>query len=131
MAIKWTSDHIEFLKSKFAEGFSAEMIARMFYDQFGIVTNRNSIRGKLYSMSLKRSEMMPSPPMVQKISPTTIERLPTKQVLKIQSPPQFAPDEPEPENCCNFDQLNNKRCRWPFGSEPPFRYCGDKALEGS
>jgi hypothetical protein len=123
--LKWKSEHLDFVRNKFTAGYSATSVAIMFNQEFGTQINKAAVIGQLYRMHVRRGNSPTVSLKTTLVSPASVRR------PRVPRPPKPLMDEPAPEHCCDLSELNNHRCHWPFGIDPPFRYCGTQTVYGS
>lgn len=133
----WTDDRIELLKTRWAEGYSASLIAA----ELGGVS-RNAVCGKVHRLGLpgRRERELPRVHKPRANNPTTGKRKHRKSAHDIFFRPRspiiedslatpliddlLIPDEQKK----SLLDLKEDTCRWPVGdpSSPGFFFCGGK-----
>lgn len=133
----WNGDSIEALKKYVEAGASAAQIAGLLSSDFSQTISRNAVIGKIHRLGfiLKR----PGPgsardKVVKKIRHVRQSKynIPFGASPKISAvrPKISKPVGNEPtQGTLSLNDLNSTTCRWPFGEEPPFIYCGATALK--
>jgi GcrA cell cycle regulator len=126
----WTTERVELLKIRFAEGLSCREIAA------DIGVSRNAVIGKISRLNLKRDKgrLKLRKDAAGALRPKASQRL--RQLFI-----KLVPSEPEPAvecepihngHTCSLFELTNETCRWPIstpGAED-FCFCGNPPIEG-
>src|SRR5262245_55275087 len=118
----WTDDKVEELKRLWAEGYSAQQIAR----ELRIGVTRMAVLGKVNRIGLeRRKEPVPrKPKQARPRRPVFIAQEETP-VLE----PVRPPSEPKPRRL-TLMQLAEHHCRWPVEDWPVFKFCGAQRKSG-
>lgn len=131
----WTAERTEKLKTLWAQGHSATVVAA----RLGGIT-RNAVIGKVHRMGLvlrgqsSGSRMARGPVSIRK--PKRIKAAPVRsrrisEIMRAEiaeAAPLLAGDTPPP-SAVTFADLEPQHCRWPYGDRP-FKYCGCQKIEG-
>lgn len=109
MAVEWTDERIELLKSLWAEGLPAGEIGRR------LEVTKNAVVGKVHRLGLPKR---PSP-IKNAVSSSTTPRAKPKKKVKADEPIRLA-------------DLGPGMCSWPIGDpgNPDFHFCGAKSIPG-
>lgn len=130
----WNEDQINFLIAQFRKGKSHREIAADMSIIFREKVTRNAIIGKLHRLRLHVSDVR-SKVAPKKEKPAILRPKLTNRFVK-RSPPIWEKKmndntvwiiEPPSEFNCEIMQLSSRRCKWPYGDNPPFVYCGAPA----
>lgn len=136
-AVSWTEQRIDDLRRHFANGLSASQIA----GELGGVS-RNGVIGKLHRMGLRREH---KPRVRKQYAPRSargeaVSGLMARIESKLRhaakagtSAPQLeraAPPVDQPPLHIDFRDLNERTCKFAFGDEAPFTFCGHATAPG-
>lgn len=113
----WTDDKLEFVTAQFEDGHSATAIANSLSAAFNITVTRSAILGKFHRLKLRRTEAIAGP----------VTSKTKMSVVEVSCKP-LPVEQPIPIGHCRLEDLNSNRCRWPFGTEAPYRFCGAQTL---
>jgi hypothetical protein len=102
----WSEENRAIVRGLWEAGHSAGEIA------FEIGCTRNAAIGIIYRGGYQQ------PPKKRRPAPP-------------KAPPPTPPVQRVPKNGLTIFQLLDHHCRWPNGERPPFRYCGQTAIDGS
>lgn len=119
----WSDDRIETLKTMWADGQTASVIAGH------LGTSRNAILGKVHRLHLDARRVTIRLPEMRICRPHKRVRFrPTKPRAHIE--PQTLVGEPMPIPVYSVDALTRTNCRWPYGDPgaPGFHFCGAHAV---
>ena len=133
IALTWTDERVETLKSHYEAGLSCREIAA------DIGVSRNAVIGKLTRLNLtRRNSDEPRPPRRKRatkelaLKPTPRQQY--EMLAKVYAKPQpMIPDEPiDVAHHCSLLELGDKRCRWPIGTPgaDDFCFCGNAPFKG-
>jgi GcrA cell cycle regulator len=126
----WTTERVELLKLRFAEGLSCREIAA------DIGVSRNAVIGKISRLNLTRDKGRTQTLRQKDAAPRSKASVRLRQLLI-----KVVPSEPEPSlegepihngHTCSLFELSNETCRWPIstpGAED-FCFCGNPPIEG-
>ena len=126
----WTTERVELLKLRFAEGLSCREIAA------DIGVSRNAVIGKISRLNLTRDKGRHQTLRQKDTAPRPKASARLRQLLI-----KAVPLEPEPlveaeqihnGHTCSLFELSNETCRWPIstpGAED-FCFCGNPPIEG-
>lgn len=123
----WTDEDRQRIRDMWMnEGMSASQIAAEFPGK-----SRNAIIGIVHRMGLTGSRQRPRrtyvvPPRTQRKAPF-VKKAPVK--VQPVPPPVDAPADIGPLNLTLFD-LTDATCKFPFGREVPFTFCGHATAPG-
>jgi len=141
---EWSDEARERLTELYGEGRSASVIADLLGREGLISVSRNAIIGKAHRLSLPpRRERKPAV-MVRK---TREEKQQRQNFLRRQKRAEQHTFKPkthmdhdtrlklrceaiEPKHLTIYD-LTDDTCRFPYGDDPPFTYCGHRTANGS
>ena len=126
----WTTERVEQLKLRFAEGLSCREIAA------DIGVSRNAVIGKISRLNLSRDKGRTQALRQRDTAPRPKASARLRQLLI-----KVVPSEPEPlveaepihnGHTCSLFELSKETCRWPIstpGAED-FCFCGNPPIEG-
>lgn len=109
--ITWTDEQVELIKELLELKYQARKIADEMNARFNVQISRSAIISKF--RRLKIAMMKPVKP-VKQASPKR----------RIKKKKQKMNRELKPELWCTIMELTRARCHWPYGDNPPFKYCG-------
>jgi len=119
----WTPDAITRFRQLLAEGHSAKNIAPIMTRDFGVEFTTGSCNGKAWRLGRPDSATGARryrPPRSPRRNPDTHWIAP------------FAKPTPRKAvGTLGIMDLDSTTCRWPFGDDPPYLYCGDTPFDGS
>jgi GcrA cell cycle regulator len=128
----WTTERVEQLKIRFAEGLSCREIAA------DIGVSRNAVIGKISRLNLTRDKGY-GKTLARKETAAAPRPRPGARLRQLLI--KIAPAEPEPVSglepihnghTCSLFELSRETCRWPIstpGAED-FCFCGNPPIEG-
>ena len=120
----WTEARTERLRVLWFAGWSASECGM----QLGC--SRNAVIGRVHRLGWHYKERQPRP-LASKARHLIIRRPVPEPPPEIpQMRPNKRPSDPLVGNW-TLEDLRHGVCKWPDGDRHPFRYCGDKALEGA
>jgi GcrA cell cycle regulator len=126
----WTTERVELLKIRFAEGLSCREIAA------DIGVSRNAVIGKISRLNLTRDTGRTKTLRQKDAAPRPKASARLRQLLiKVVSPEPEPSIEAEPihnGHTCSLFELSKETCRWPIstpGAED-FCFCGNPPVEG-
>ena len=128
----WTTERVELLKLRFAEGLSCREIAA------DIGVSRNAVIGKISRLNLTRDKGRTTTLRSKDTAPRPKASARLRQLLIKVVPPDSEPEpyiEAEPihnGHTCSLFELSKETCRWPIstpGAED-FCFCGNPPIEG-
>lgn len=134
----WLPEHSEFLEKRYEAGDSYSDIAAALLEKFDIVLSRNACIGRAHRMGLK-SASKPGESRKVKRNKTRSSRIADSKggalAAKVNRsgavirPSAFQCREVPDAEPLHIDlmQLTAGVCRWPYGEEPPFTFCGQAA----
>jgi GcrA cell cycle regulator len=126
----WTTERVELLKLRFAEGLSCREIAA------DIGVSRNAVIGKISRLNLTRDKGRTQTLRQKDTAPRPKASVRLRQLLI-----KVVASEPEPSlegepihngHTCSLFELSKETCRWPIstpGAED-FCFCGNPPIEG-
>lgn len=107
--------------------FAYQSIATTLSQEFGVTITKNAAiaKGKRLKVPHRRDPRHPHKPQVR-VERRAIYDTPRRRQVQAQLAKPV-----ELKGKILFEQLKITSCRWPFGDNPPFLFCGHKAHEGS
>lgn len=135
----WTPERVEKLKALVADNLSASQIA----DELGGVT-RNAVIGKVARLGLtlgagQRTPIKRRPKRQAPAYRSNVVALPARPARptprKAAVPPPPRPQIDKPTVAAMplmlpLESLTERTCKWPFGDQPPYTFCGAPSLDG-
>ena len=125
MNFQWKDEHIEFVKARWREGWSAGMIAREMPGKL----SRGAILGKLSRLGLLKNRTSTRNHVVKlrggKLRQTFCDQRSDGKRMALENLP--LPPEPENPGGVTFEGLEAGMCRWPFG-QGPYTFCGCRSI---
>jgi len=126
----WTTERVELLKLRFAEGLSCREIAA------DIGVSRNAVIGKISRLNLTRDTGRTKTLRHKDAAPRPKASTRLRQLFI-----RVVPSEPEPligaepihnGHTCSLFELNRETCRWPISTPgaDDFCFCGNPPVEG-
>jgi GcrA cell cycle regulator len=128
----WTTERVELLKLRFAEGLSCREIAA------DIGVSRNAVIGKISRLNLTRDKGRTQTLRQKDSAPRSRAAARLRQLLI-----KIVPSEPDPEpfiesepihngHTCSLFELSKETCRWPISTPgaDDFCFCGNQPIEG-
>ena len=126
----WTTERVELLKIRFAEGLSCREIAA------DIGVSRNAVIGKISRLNLTRDTGRTKTLRQKDAAPRPRASARLRQLLIKVVPPEptrlFEAESIHNGHTCSLFELNKETCRWPIstpGAED-FCFCGNTPVEG-
>ena len=144
----WPSKHDQVLQRLFASGLSFAQISARMLAEYGVWYSRNACIGRAQRLKLAQADRpkarrerpeTPKPWEANGISKRTYYR--HKQAATVPKPKpeprHFACDavtglrvaDVVPRNISIYE-LTEQTCKWPYGNDAPFTFCGCPTLEG-
>lgn len=140
MAMAWTDNRVELLRSLYADGLSASQIA------WELGVTRNAVIGKVNRLGLVRRGKTPVRSLKRK--PDSERMIKVKRLAKFgnndfrmveaneldtDSMRELSHDDIPLAQRKQLLQLGPNDCRWPYGDpgQPGFFFCGDAILQGA
>lgn len=119
----WTTERIDELKARWADGESASVIANAMH-----ATSRNAVIGKANRLGLFRSKV--TPPKRKRIRKSL--RYVDNRFVIVEEPQIMIKEPPPPifKNPVSFAELADCHCRWPGEPGPQILFCGEPKLNG-
>jgi GcrA cell cycle regulator len=128
----WTTERVEQLKIRFAEGLSCREIAA------GIGVSRNAVIGKISRLNLTRDKGY-GKTLTRKDAAAAPRPKPGARLRQLLI--KVLPAEPEPASglapihnghTCSLFELSRETCRWPISTPgaADFCFCGNPPIEG-
>jgi len=137
MSFEWSDVRIEQLKALWSEGLSASKIAAEMSDPVrGMVLSRSAIIGKVHRLGLPGRARAPRPAVV----PERPRRVPVRVSVQGKGAIRLLDAKCEPIEMREADavplniglsDLNGTTCRFPYGDEAPYRFCGHPPIKDS
>jgi hypothetical protein len=122
----WPRERCEFLHALWQSGYSFSQVAKFINEAFGVELTRSSVAGKVGRMGLHAKDR------VCKQSPTLrVIRAQRSLSAAASKPAREPPRVPLKPRMIDILELSKFTCRYPYGSEPPYLYCGCPPLKGS
>jgi GcrA cell cycle regulator len=126
----WTTERVELLKVRFAEGLSCREIA------VDIGVSRNAVIGKISRLNLTRDKGRTKTLRQTDAAPRPKASTRLRQLLI-----KVVPSEPQPSieaepihngHTCSLFELSKETCRWPISTPgaDDFCFCGNQPVEG-
>lgn len=112
----WTAERTDRLRELYAEGYSSQLIA----DAIGAGLSRSSVMGKIGRLGLARTRAVVGKDGRATLGPTHVKS-------HTAAPPIVK--EADPIGVSLID-LQPGQCRFPYGDDPPYSFCGCPSLDG-
>ena len=128
----WTTERVELLKLRFAEGLSCREIAA------DIGVSRNAVIGKISRLNLTRDKGRTQTLRQKDTAPRSKASARLRQLLIKIVPSELEPEpfiEAEPihnGHTCSLFELSKETCRWPISTpgHADFCFCGNTPIDG-
>lgn len=115
----WTKPVVARFEQLFEDELPYSKIAEELSKEFGVLISRNAAIGFARRHNVPKRQKTDTPRKQERFEPRG------KTTLV-----QYIPKKPTGRGILRIDQLGPRSCRWPFGDNPPFLYCGCLTVEG-
>lgn len=117
----WNERVVERMRGWFDSGMTFSNISNRLNQEFGMSTTRSAVIGKVKRLQWKRAQRY------RILQPSKLPRpkRPTVSLFRGARPaPPTEPVEQLPPRHVGFNTLRVNECRWPYGDDHPFTFCG-------
>jgi len=123
----WSAEMVNRFVDLMASGIHHSKCAPILTKEFGVEVTNSMCNGKHYRITRMLRGETPPPYKPKKMN----------WIAPFSSHPHRGPVNPKPrpkrtgKGNLDFFDLRSQTCRWPFGDDLPYTYCGERNIDGS